>query len=498
MFGSGSSLELINLNKNHFVAEIAEKLNCEVIFSKKTLIDLLEKKLSFPDKYRDIMWRYILQLPMNLKQYVILSSQPNHPLLKNLTEKLPIKFAALSHRLFRLLSALIYWHPPLAECEWLPSFVYPFLCIYGRDKIATFESIMTIIVNWCGEWLHFIPNPPITILSRIDRIARDHGGNAPLSKAWPALRSLFGEVSTTQAAKMMLDNVLSSEPSFLEYLVASYCLLKNDSIIDELSIKFVISRAKKYYEKELSTNPNTLKFNPLPQGYYPTLPIVVKSQMWREKELQRIRKEAEASKQQTSLVTEIEKETAKIERQRRSWMAERAFLRDIEEEQMEEFRRREMETLTKENLIEEDILKERKEKLNLRKIDEENSIRKWENDTKKVQDEMKNAVEMRRSTWSKWLDLKENAAKLTQEETDIEIMLLEEREKAHEERLQEHNNTMNKEIKQEQQMLADAIRRGQELEEEKNILRETLEKARRKQADKIAAKQKRLLTANQI
>ena len=279
MFGKGSAVDSASEDINHHVAVIAKKLDLEAIFSKKTLIDMLNKKLSFPEEHRDIMWRFLLRLPLNHEQYMTLSSQPIHPLIRTLPNSLPIKFSVVSHRLMRLLSALVYWHPPLAECDWLPSLIYPFLCIFGRDKIVTFETIMTIIVNWCGEWLNFIPNPPITILSRIDKIAKDHGGQAPQKRAWPALRSFFGEVATSTSAKMMLDNILSSRPVFLEYLVASYCLLKDGSIIDELNVKHVINRARVYYEKDLDENPNQIVFNPLPKGYYPTLPIVVKSQM---------------------------------------------------------------------------------------------------------------------------------------------------------------------------------------------------------------------------
>jgi len=36
-----------------------------------------------------------------------------------------------------------------------------------------FEFVLALVFNWCGEWLNFVPNPPVTVLARIDRIAEE-------------------------------------------------------------------------------------------------------------------------------------------------------------------------------------------------------------------------------------------------------------------------------------------------------------------------------------
>lgn len=481
MFGEGSAIGTVTDDQNHMVAQLGKQIGAKSLFNKEILIELVEKKYSLPEKHRPLMWRYILRLPMNNEQYTTLASQPIHPTIRTLPNKLPIKFSAVSHRLMRILSALVYWHPPLAECDWLPALVYPFLVIFGRDKLATFEVIMTVITTWCSEWLHFIPNPPITIVSRIDKIAKKYGGEAPLNVAWPALRSFCCEVASTEVAKMLLDNILSSKPVFIEYLVASYALLKPGSIIDEFNYKFVINRARKMFEKDADKSPNQNVFAPLPHGYYPILPIVEKSQMWREKELERIRSEAAQRKQEAALVKEIEQESTRIEMQRRSWMAERTFLRDIEGVQMDEFRRREKEQLMRENLQEEKQLKEREERMKARKIEEQNAITEWENEMKGIKDETESVVQIRKENWKRWLDLKEEAAKVATDEVDMELNLLQERERVFGSQLQAHKDTMEDAGKMENQILGDAIRRSQELEDKKNDLRQTLERARRKQ-----------------
>lgn len=481
MIGSGSAIGTVVGDDSHIVAKIGKDIGAKSLFNKKLLIELIMKRYSFPENHRPLMWRYILRIPMNDEQYTTLASQPVHPTIRLLPNSLPIRFSAVSHRLMRILSALVYWHPPLAECDWLPALVYPFLVIFGRDKLATFEVIMTVITNWCSEWLHFIPNPPITILSRIDKIARRHGGEAPLARAWPALRSFCGEVASTEVAKMILDNILSFKPVFIEYLIASYALLKPGSIIDEFNYKFVINRARKFFEQEAATSPNQNNFSPLPHGYYPILPIVEKSQMWREKELQRIRSEAEQTRQQAALVKEIEQESTRIEMQRQSWMAERQFLRDIEEIQMDEFRRREKEQLMRENLTEERQIAQRLERMKERKIEEENAITEWQDEIKKVEDETKQIVDMRRENWGRWLNLKEESAKVDKQQVDQELYLLQQKENLFGNQLDEHKRVMDEAAQEEAKILGDAVRNSQKLEDEKNDLRQSLERTRRNQ-----------------
>ena len=481
MYGEGSAIGTVVQDDSHLVAQLGKQIGAKSLFNKNILVELLEKRYSLPENHRPLMWRYILRLPMNNEQYTTLASQPVHPAIRTLPNRLPIKFASVSHRLMRILSALVYWHPPLAECDWLPALVYPFLVIFGRDKLATFEVIMTVITNWCSEWLHFIPNPPITILSRIDKVARKYGGEAPLSLAWPALRSFCGEVASTEVAKMLLDNILSTKPVFIEYIIASYALLKPGSIIDEFNYKFVINRARKMFERDADKSPNQNVFSPLPKGYYPILPIVEKSQMWREKELERIRSEAAQRKQEAALVKEIEQESTRIEMQRRSWIAERTFLRDIEAIQMDEFCRREREQLMRENLKEEKQLNDRKERMKERKIEEQNAITEWQNDMNAIQEETNKVVNMRKENWRRWLHLKEEAAKIATDEVDMELNLLQERDKIFGDQLNAHRAAMEEAGKEESQILGDAVRQSQELEDKKNDLRQTLERARRKQ-----------------
>lgn len=492
LFGPGSTVDYSSRNDDHYLAKVAKVIGANSIFNRRSLIDILISQYSFPDEQRIIMWRYLLHIPMNEKQYTLLAAQQLHPAVRELSNSLPLKYTTIANRLCRLLSALMYWHPSLAECDWLPSLVFPFLRIFERDSLITFEVVATIITNWCQEWLHFVPNPPITVLSRIEKIALDNGGSAPLSVAWPALRSFFAEVATTEAALILLDNIISTKPVFIEYLVASFCLIKGSKVVDHLNVKTVIDRARKLYHKNQSDNPNDSEFKPLPVGMYPVLNIVKKTPMWRDQELNRIRNESKLEQDREEASNDIEREAARIERQRRNWIAERAILRQIEEEQMEEFRRREKEILVKENQKEELALQIRREQLRRRRIEEENAIEEWKRDCAKIQSEMRQVVDTRRATWARWIALKEDAAKLAQEEVESELELLRQRDKTHLEACTDHGNLINMVANEEQELLAKATAKSAELEEERAKLRQTLENARRRQAQIFKARQKEL------
>ena len=233
MFSEGSSIAIATEDSDHFVAQLALQISAKELLNKRTLVSIVSRHYHYPEEHRVVIWRYLFRLPMNEKKYALYSTQPVHPSIRNLPITLPVRYSMIANRLTRILSSLCYWHPPLGECDWLPALVFPFLRIFERDSVISFEFIVTIITNWCSEWLHFVPNPPLTIISRIDRIARSFGGEAPISVAWPALRSLFGEVATTETALMLFDNIISARPVFLEYLVASFALIQGEKIVTE-------------------------------------------------------------------------------------------------------------------------------------------------------------------------------------------------------------------------------------------------------------------------
>ena len=129
IFGPDSALGSLESNYTNIVGEIAKEIGAKTILNQKWLTDILHNQYAFPEAHRTIIWRYIFRLPMNDDLYTTYASQPRHPKIRTLPNRLPIQFSAISNRLMRILSALTYWHPPLSQCDWLPALVFPFVQI---------------------------------------------------------------------------------------------------------------------------------------------------------------------------------------------------------------------------------------------------------------------------------------------------------------------------------------------------------------------------------
>ena len=485
IFGEGSAIWQCGQNKEHEVGKLADRISSKALVNRQALTNILVENFSFPDQNRVILWRFLLQLPMNKDAYNIVSHQDIHKGVKAMMRHLPIKFSVIGNRMTRILSSLSYWHPPLAECDWLPALVFPFIQVCGRDSLIAFEIIATVLTNWCSEWLHFVPNPPITILSRIDHIARKNGGEAPLAVAWPVLRSFFGEVATTKAALMILDNILASKPVFIEYMVAAYAVTK-DKIIDELNVVPFLKKARQMYRKDMKTEKmSNTPFQPLPKGYYPVMVIVQKSPMWREKELERIRTEAADLKQMMDLSEQIEKESDRINRHRKNWMEERKILKLIEQEQMAEFRRIEKQTICHETKAELRAMEEKKKQMEQRRVVEMAALGEWVNDCDHVRQEIEESIESTKKKWQKWLDLKEQGAAMAREEVESEIDLIQQRADAQKREIEQYQSLMDRAAREEEATLANVVTRSKKMDEEKFALKERMEQTRARHAEEF-------------
>jgi hypothetical protein len=491
IFGDGSAIGSRGAQADDSVAVVAKQAGAKTIHNRHGLIRILQSKMAFPNANRVVMWRYILRLPSNEEVYRHYARLPIHPEIRLLPQRIPMRFNSILQRLMRLLSTLAYWHPPLAECDWLPSMVFPFLQICGRDSLIAFEITATVLCNWCTEWFHFVPNPPITILSRIEHIAKSNGAEAPLSLAWPVLRSFCGEVATTQAELMILDNVLCARPVFLEYVVAAYAVMRT-KVIDEQNVVAFLNKAQQMYLRDIKkTAINDTRFTPLPIGHYPVLVIVQKSPMWRENELGRIRKEAEETKRQMELCEQIARDTAKIDMQRHKWMKEREMLRVVEDEQVREMRRMRRQAMRFAARKDRKAVEAKRKGLAERRIAELAKISEWHTDCQRLRAEMEAGAETTRWMWTNWLELREEAADLEKEEVDAELELIRVNDEAYAEELDAHTRAMNTTAAEEEKSLAEALAVNEKLQRESNERREVLEQERAKQGEPVRAYQEK-------
>jgi hypothetical protein len=121
---------------------------------------MLKQFGEYPEKYRFLTWKYLLDLPLNKESYAALVRRGVHPVFKNLHKKYPIAQNKLYNKLVRTLSALGFWSPIFLDIEFLPQIVFPFIKLIPNDDLLVFELIMAIIVQYMQTWFENYPGDP--------------------------------------------------------------------------------------------------------------------------------------------------------------------------------------------------------------------------------------------------------------------------------------------------------------------------------------------------
>jgi hypothetical protein len=113
-------------------------------FNRSKLKRFLKRFGQFPDKFRPVIWRYLLQLPENNNACIALLGKGVHPAWKDLRDKYPLKSEKTFRTIERVISVLSFWSPLFSDMENLPTMVYPFTQVFP-DVLASVETIMSII-----------------------------------------------------------------------------------------------------------------------------------------------------------------------------------------------------------------------------------------------------------------------------------------------------------------------------------------------------------------
>ena len=101
---------------------------------------LLDTYGEYPSKYRVLIWRTLLSLPLNKGAYRALRKQGVHSTFENLEEDYPIKNNILLGRLTGLVSCLAHWTPLFGQVTYLPAFVFPFIKAFALHASCTIRA----------------------------------------------------------------------------------------------------------------------------------------------------------------------------------------------------------------------------------------------------------------------------------------------------------------------------------------------------------------------
>lgn len=182
----------------------------------------------YPEKYRTLIWRFLLQLPEKrflAPQYQALTEKGAHPGIETLMEPFPLPHNKQRATFEAALSALAWNSPVLSVVHFVPNLVYPFVQLYGSDTQSAIEVFMAVLTNWGKEFFSYYPHHPVAILSFLNHTLKSEDlelhqhleecGVSVENWGWEVLRSLYTEVLTRNEWLQVMDHAFSNEPIWL-------------------------------------------------------------------------------------------------------------------------------------------------------------------------------------------------------------------------------------------------------------------------------------------
>lgn len=224
-----------NASSNRFPKHASFDAAIETL-SARELRGFVLRRGAFPEKHRCVAWELLLQLPGNLEAYASLATKGVHPRYEDLSDRFPMHGTKALRRLARLLSALTFWEPALAELPWLPGAVFPFALLFEGNPMTAFEVSAFFCLNWMRMWLDNYPLPPVgqlqkaaTLLEATDKELFEHfcelNVQVENDVLWPLLRTLFTEILVRDDWLALWDHLVTHWPDPLLHLTAVVALL---------------------------------------------------------------------------------------------------------------------------------------------------------------------------------------------------------------------------------------------------------------------------------
>lgn len=242
---------------------------------------ILSKFNCYPADFRKAIWEFILQLPRNKDAFQFYCNKAQLPQARKLCSA-----KGCSPKCLTIFNALIHWHAPLINCDWLPPFVDKIVNAFGKDLLFCFEVVVTFLTNYFHEWISVVPGPPPDVISRIDAILADR--DLPLREAlgtgfaaWPVYRSCFAEILYDQSWFDLMDVVFSSNPQFFEFLVVAWLEVNSAQLrLDHATfhstrrpanVKKLVAIAQEIWRNVPNSLFTSHQFQPLDKGQYPII-----------------------------------------------------------------------------------------------------------------------------------------------------------------------------------------------------------------------------------
>ncbi|XP_055534915.1 TBC1 domain family member 31 isoform X2 [Wyeomyia smithii] len=218
------------LNLDRRLERINDKLSKTLVRSR--LLPILREFGEYPERHRSTIWRNLLELPQNSDCFNALLMKGHHRCVSDYERRFASLEARTVRNMRKLVSCLAHWTPLFAHCDFLPSFVYPFVRLYQHDSLTCFEIVASILLNHCQLWFEFAPLEPFNYLGMVDNILgeyepklmnfyREHNISSRIY-ALTMMETAFAETFPGNQWNRLWDHVLSNESYFMVFFIAAY------------------------------------------------------------------------------------------------------------------------------------------------------------------------------------------------------------------------------------------------------------------------------------
>lgn len=217
-------------------------------FNKQKLRSMLKQFGEYPEKYRFLTWKHILQLPSNKDAFASIIRKGVHPAFKVLHKRYPINSHRLYNKLVRTLSAFGSWCPVFNadNVEHLPQMVFPFIKCIQNDDLLVFELVMAVIVQFQQTWYEGYPAEPLVPLQAIEAVIEAEDPKllqhlraqafTPQVYAWPILKTLFTEVLTRDDWLKLMDHLFTfrDDPELILFYCMSLLINQRQTLLTQV------------------------------------------------------------------------------------------------------------------------------------------------------------------------------------------------------------------------------------------------------------------------
>ena len=237
-----------NLNKTIGPLYKTAKIDIsQSLLNSNELFKFWKKFKVFPEKHRPLIWRTLLELPLNNEAFDNLIAKGVHMTYHNLQKDYPLTSNRLLTKLQRILSCLAHYCSVFTEVKFLPELIFPFVKLFINDELTCFETILSFFFQWGQHFLQFHPSSPATLIQSIEDLLKHYDFELYShlkqfinlkSYVWLFLHNLFTDVLSKQDWLSLMDFLILNchEPINLVLFLVGYLnhirshLLKVDKI----------------------------------------------------------------------------------------------------------------------------------------------------------------------------------------------------------------------------------------------------------------------------